>query len=404
MQKTDDKSEQIQRDFRLFYEQNLRQIYEMLEPKRQKYLKLFLKRFFFFLATGLFIWVLCRTDFISPQIYKDKNFQDFCFLLVLIALYILNLPFSAYIEETKMSVMEKLLSFWGYFTYSHKNIISQQNIEKSELFTFFDREDTDDAFCGMYKGTEMSVCEHELRIHSKKGDITTFRGVLILLKFNKRFKSKIVALNRGRWLNFFLNNLIISFPLLMISLIPFINLLLKGIVEAHSVTDLAVHIIAFLKTIVLMWLIIYVIFWLCRRIYRYFRPQKANQKIELEGIPFLRKWRVQADNQIEARCILTPVLMEKMLKVKKLFYGRHVDFAFFERNLLIAVHTRKNMFETTSLLTPALRYHKIRTVINQLYSIFAMVDLFDFNEKPVPVPKWKTGIVRTVKWKKRHQR
>ena len=53
-----------------------------------------------------------------------------------------------------------------------------------------------------------------------------------------------------------------------------------------------------------------------------------------------------------------------MLNIKKMFHGKHIDFSFFDDKLLIAVHTQKYLFETTSLLTSTLRYTKVREVVN----------------------------------------
>ena len=115
--------------------------------------------------------------------------------------------------------------------------------------------------------------------------------------------------------------------------------------------------------------------WVIYRIYRHFHPKKATQKVALEGLPFMRRWTVLTDNQVEARYVLTPVFMEKMLEIKRLFHGKQIDFSFFGSTLLIAVHTRKNMFETTSLFLPALSYHKVREVVGQLQSIFDVIDV-----------------------------
>ena len=109
--------------------------------------------------------------------------------------------------------------------------------------------------------------------------------------------------------------------------------------------------------------------------------KKATQQVKLEEISFNKKWNVLTDNQVDARYILTPVFMEKINEVKKLFYGKHIDFSFFDNKLLLAVHTRKNMFETTTLLTPALDYHKVREVVSQLNSIFSVIDVLNSARK-----------------------
>jgi hypothetical protein len=114
-----------------------------------------------------------------------------------------------------------------------------------------------------------------------------------------------------------------------------------------------------------------VVYWAWRRK----NPRRATQKVVLEGWPFMRQWQIYTDNQVEARYILTPVFMEKIEAVKHLFHGNAIDFSFFDNKLLIAVHTRKNLFETTSLFVPALSYHRVREVITQLHSIFSVIDV-----------------------------
>jgi hypothetical protein len=103
--------------------------------------------------------------------------------------------------------------------------------------------------------------------------------------------------------------------------------------------------------------------------------QKGDSRVNLEDVVFSKKWKVYADDQVEARYVLTPALMERMLAVKKLFHGNRLDFSFWDNNLLIAVHTNKDMFETTSLFKSALDYRKVQEVICQLYSVFTVIDV-----------------------------
>lgn len=59
-----------------------------------------------------------------------------------------------------------------------------------------------------------------------------------------------------------------------------------------------------------------------------------------------------------------------------MFHGNRLDFGFWDKEMLIAIHTGKDMFETTSLFTPALDYKKVQEVICQIYSIFEVIDVF----------------------------
>ena len=112
-------------------------------------------------------------------------------------------------------------------------------------------------------------------------------------------------------------------------------------------------------------------------LFKKYRKKTATQNVALEKIDFARGWTVLTENQVEARYILRPVFMEQMEEIKQLFHGSGVDFSFFDNKLLIAVHTRKNLFETTSLFSEALNYHKVREVVGQLHSIFSMIDILE---------------------------
>ena len=359
-----------QEQFWKYYNTDLREIYQKLEPIRKKYLKSFLKRLAFFGGLYFLIITLCNIGFISESIYDNENIFSFFAFAFLISLIYVFTPFSSYREKTKAMAMKKLLSFWGNFNYyNRKFAIYPSEIEKSELFTCYNRNEIDDAFAGKYKESSIAVSEHTLYLKGNKGDFYTFKGVLILLKFNKKFKGKTVVRAKSRWINIFFNNpfftLIFGVPLL------FLGFLMLKDSDFLSFIQIIGGTIAML---VLMYAFVYV----C---YSFKYKKKAKKDVVLEGIHFLRRWNVTSDNQIEARYILTPNLMENLLEIKKLFHGKHIDFSFFDNKLLIAVHTRKDMFETTSLLSSALNYNKVREVVSQLHSIFKILDILGTTHK-----------------------
>ena len=110
-------------------------------------------------------------------------------------------------------------------------------------------------------------------------------------------------------------------------------------------------------------------------IYRRYHPKKATKLVTLEDMSFLKKWKVLTNDQIDARYILTPVFMEKIKEINRLFKGNAVDFSFFGGKLLIAIHTNKDLFETTSIFSESTDYRRVEDVVEQIYGIFAMVDL-----------------------------
>ena len=377
MRKINQQLSDTQQKFLEFYQQNLREIYTQLEPVRREKIHSVVIRSIIVGATILFVWWLCYIDFISSEVYKSEGFMKSCGLFLFGGAYLIYEPFESYRTTTKNRVMKIILSFWGKFTYSHeKDIIGDPVLKKSEIFTYFNQTEVDDAFWGHYNGVEIDVSEHDVMIHGNKGNTHIFKGALIMLDFPKKFKGQTVVMHKWFNMQSLLNNPHLVFAFLCLAAVATMPLY-------FSFKDLRRYVSFDFKDFLLMFspiliaaVILGVVYWAWRRK----NPRRATQKVALEGLPFMRQWKVLTDDQVEARYILTPVFMEKMLAIKHLFHGKAIDFSFFDNKLLIAVHTRKNLFETTSLFVPALSYHKVREVISQLNSIFSVIDVINENK------------------------
>lgn len=369
MKNVDLKLAQTHQRFQQFYKQNLQQIYAELEPVRKEKMRSFWFRATIFSVLTVGYYLLCLTGFISKEAYTSEGMMKLTLAAIIIGGYWVYKPFVDYRTITKNRVMKIILSFWGNFTYRHeKDIIGEPVIKDSEIFSYFNKSEIDDAFTGYYNGVSLDVSEHDLRIKGDKGDTKIFKGALIMLDFPKKFEGKTVALNKGRWMNLPFNNPLLMLPILAMTAVVFMPLFFlwkDGLRSLHMHDFVFVMAPIFGAALVIAFLIIFI---------KIRHPRQATQKVKLEGLPFMRRWKVLTDDQIEARYVLTPVFMEKMLAVKHLFHGKHIDFSFFNNKLLIAVHTRKDLFETTSLFTPALSYHKVREVIGQLHAIFSVID------------------------------
>lgn len=359
---------EVRRKFRDYYNGQLRRKYEELEPFRQKYLKRFWIFFLLFFVIAAFYVYACATGLVSEETYTSKGAMKLCFVYVVIAFSVCYVPISDYKEKTKLMVMDRILAFWGEFKSFKKGLVSEDKIKKSALFGAFNEQEQDDAFSGKYHDTEITVSEQKLTrvVQTGKGrrDKTIFKGVFIALRLNRKYKGNTVVLGKSDWLTLGRYNFFELF-FVVIALVPFF--IVGRYIYADKIFDMFI-----LFFLVMYSAAYFLVFWFC------FRDSKVKRKkkkqINLEDVIFSKKWKVLADDQVEARYVLTPALMERMLAVKKLFHGNRLDFSFWENNLLIAVHTNKDMFETTSLFKSALDYRKVQEVICQLYSVFAVID------------------------------
>lgn len=79
----------------------------------------------------------------------------------------------------------------------------------------------------------------------------------------------------------------------------------------------------------------------------YYKINRPNlQEIEIEDIEFMKEYSIYSANQIEARRLLTPIFIERVKKLKEIFNAKYMDIAFLDGYVLIALDTKKNMFET----------------------------------------------------------
>jgi hypothetical protein len=170
-----------------------------------------------------------------------------------------------------------------------------------------------------------------------------------MLDFDKKFIGKTVVKRKG---NFWVNLVGCFFVALMLLSALFIGIYDKNYVNLFlSVLFLIIMFVGIKK-------------------YRF-----EKKEVKLEDVVFSKKWKVYATDQIEARYLLTTAFMERILEVKRRFKGKDIEFSFFDNKLFIAVHTSKDLFETTSLFKSALSYHRMQNVVYQFYSVFSIIDL-----------------------------
>lgn len=116
----------------------------------------------------------------------------------------------------------------------------------------------------------------------------------------------------------------------------------------------------------------------------FFRLPRSTPKMSqviLEDPGFNKKFKVYTTDQVEARYLLTTVFMENVIKLKEMYHGKTVEMSFFDNNVLIAIPTTKDMFETTSLFRSALDYRMMSDVIKQFHYIFEIIEVLQLNKK-----------------------
>lgn len=227
-------------------------------------------------------------------------------------------PIYAYKKKVKPKIMPDFAAFFGSFSYEYEKKIEDVYLVLSDLFAEYNENIGDDYFTGSYENVKITVAEEKLRF--VKND---FRGN----KINKKvFTGVCVLLEMNK-----------------------------------SFTG---------RTVVLQ----------DRGMLNPFYKVKGLQNVKLEDSLFEKYFEVYADNQIEARYLLTTGFMERIIKLRDLYEGKSIQFCFQNNTLLLAIPTKQNMFEANSFFRSNINKPKIDRVFEQFYTIFSIVKLLKLNQ------------------------
>lgn len=306
------------------YQEFIRPQVDGFEEKRVKALKTFRKRLLISLPIALLSLFAC-----------------------LFSLYFLIIPLGlaiwtfAPIYDYKLSVKEKVFPhvfrfFGADFEYYPQGLMNISELRASGLIPNYDNARTEDYIKGTYHGVGLELTEAQLIDERSTGknrrQVTVFRGIFIRLTMNKNFNGKTVIRRDG----------------------GFLGNLLKG---------------AFSKL----------------------------ETVRLEDPVFEKAFEVYSDDQVEARYLLTTSFMERLLKLGAIIEDpktpldnvtsllklskSKIQASFYDNQLLLMIPSKKNRFETASILQPATFKEDINAILKEMEQIFQIIDTLKLEER-----------------------
>lgn len=114
-------------------------------------------------------------------------------------------------------------------------------------------------------------------------------------------------------------------------------------------------------------------------------PLSHLRHTELEDVVFEKKYDVFTDDEVEARYILTPKLMDKLAKIKMAFRSKSIRCAFLDGQFLIAMenHFLQDLFSLGSLTKPVSDPKQFTRLCRQFCSVLALIDHFELYQDSV---------------------
>ena len=102
---------------------------------------------------------------------------------------------------------------------------------------------------------------------------------------------------------------------------------------------------------------------------------------ELEDPVFETKFDVYTTDEVEARYLITPSFMERLKELKTAFFANKTSCAFWNKYLLIGLHTKKDLFSLGSLIRPVNDEKQFFQMFEEILSIIKLIDHFKLDQK-----------------------
>ncbi len=314
-------------EFRSFYDTGLRPTIEGLEARRRS----ILKRFFIILAVVILVVV-------GATLAASGSDADGVVPVVGLVLGVIVLFLSwwlltrKFVDDFKQQVVGEIARFVDpSLTYSPKDYIRQDRFKASRIFLQgIDRYKGEDLVAGKIGATAIEFseihAEYKTTTTDSKGNSRTqwhtiFKGLFVIADFNKHFAGTTVVL-----------------------------------------PDVAERTFG--------------------RLGKFFQKMNLTRKeklVNLEDPDFEKAFVVYGSDQIEARYILSPAMMQRILEFSN--RRKHtVCLSFTGSNVNLAVTTGKDMFEPR-LFRSLLDFKRVQEYLDDLQFAIAVVDELDLNTR-----------------------
>lgn len=347
--------------------------------------KLRKKALFKFIVITVFLFLI-----IPSIIFLTLFYINFTAFMVLVLFFIAPLPigmacyiylFMLYCEKfninftkgIKKLYLEKFLLAFGkikWHCYENKlSTVSEINdncLHDSGLFIDFNARHIDDEFSGKHNNINFAISESLLcdRRETRYGpmEVDIFNGIIIRFLINKEIKARTIISTKYNSTNKNLS------PILLFSL-PFFLCCTIFFYLNHA-PEFAIGLIMVMIAIAV------IIVSFEKKLNEY----EEYKQINFESEDFMKRFDVSSSDQVESRYLITPTFMQRLMDLKTSFGNKTIKCSFFDNYLMLAISTRKNLFELGSLFKSYHNKDSLKPFFNELESIINMIEYFKLDE------------------------
>ena len=231
-----------------------------------------------------------------------------------------TVPRRQYARAYKTDILPQIAQFLGGLTYCVDGKIPMEDLRPSGIVPSHDNYKSEDCFEGAYKGVTMRFSEIKLTETQGSGKnrrtVTKFRGLCILLGLPRK--------------KFFGHTIMM---------------------RDHG------------------------------KLVEWFRDKTSDlDKANLVDPEFEKLFEVYTNDQVEARYLIDPAMIERLKALYAEYDGEKMSVAYFNSHMLVMVASRHNHFEPAGLETPAtdpVSINTMRREIGEILSVIDRLELYD---------------------------
>ncbi len=226
-------------------------------------------------------------------------------------------PKRDYAKEYKTRILPGLVKLFGNFLYDLKGCVDTDVMKQSKIMPVYDTCKSEDYFRGTYKGVGIEFSEIKLQKRQRSGKrtryVTVFRGIAIL-----------IDLKHKRFLG-------------------------------HTILDRNKS-----------------------RLGQWFEEKTGNLKrANMVDPEFEKLFDVYTNDQVEARWLVDPVMIERLKGLYAEYEGDRMAAAYYGNKMLVLIASGHNHFEPAGLYTPATDPEGILSMKREIGQTLSIIDRLD---------------------------
>ncbi len=113
----------------------------------------------------------------------------------------------------------------------------------------------------------------------------------------------------------------------------------------------------------------------------FFKGIGKEDRVRLEDPRFEKMFEVYSTDQVEARYLLTPTFMERVMELAELFGKKSIELAFIGDHLLVSCRVAADHFEGGGMLTRLDDKGRIETLVAELCTVYEVAETLQLNLK-----------------------